>query len=274
MKKLLAVLLSACLLGGTAFAMTACGESDTLRVATNAYFPPFEYYEGRSFTGIDMEIASLLAEDMDKTLEIEDMEFDSVIAAVSSGNCDIGMAGLTVTETRLESVDFTDEYYESAQVLIYANGDERFAGLDSVEDIETFLAAQDKDFVVGTQNGTTGYMYSNGDEGMGYEGYTNLTTRGYTSGALAVEDMKNGNVDAVIIDKQPAIMIAESAGGVTVLEDYELTSEAYAFCVQKGNTEMLNAANALLDKIMENGELDRIINSFFDGTADFTYTNP
>lgn len=276
MKKFFAVLLAACMVAGTAVAFAGCGDDDMLRVATNAAFPPFEYKQGKAFTGVDMQIAKLLADDMGKTLEIVDMEFDSVINSVKSGDCAIGMAGMTVTETRKEQVDFTDEYYESAQVMIYKTGDTRFAGIDkegvTAEEMETFLSEQ-TDFTVGTQNGTTGYMYSHGDEGMGYDGYSNIETLGYTTGAAAARDIIEGKVDAVIIDRQPALMIAESVGGLTVI-DCALTSEAYAFAVRKGDTETLNAANALLDELEENGELDKIINSFFDGTATFTYTNP
>lgn len=181
-----------------------------LVVATNAFFPPFEYYEGNKLSGIDIELASLLAEKLDKTLYVADMEFDSVITSVTSGESDIGMAGMTVNAERLEKVDFTDEYYESAQVLITLESDETFKDVKSADDIVAILKEQSKSFIVGTQNGTTGYMYSNGDESFGYDGFTNLTTNGYTAGALAVQDLVNGKVNAVIIDKQPAIMIAKS----------------------------------------------------------------
>ena len=189
---------------------TGADRANYLVVATNAYFPPFEYYEGDKLTGVDMKIASLLAEKLGKTLYINDMEFDSVIISVKSGDSDIGMAGMTVNEKRLESVDFTTEYYESAQVLIVREDDKVFADCKSADDIIAKLEAQKKKFIVGTQNGTTGYMFSAGDEGFGYDGFTNLTTNGYTTGALAVLDLSNGKINAVILDKQPAIMIAES----------------------------------------------------------------
>ncbi|MBQ7365109.1 MAG: transporter substrate-binding domain-containing protein [Clostridia bacterium] len=189
---------------------TGDARDDYLVVATNAYFPPFEYYEGVKLTGVDMKIASLLAEKLDKTLYIYDMEFDSVITSVKEGMADIGMAGMTVNEERLKTIDFTTEYYESAQVLIVREDDTVFADCKSADDITAKLSAQAKTFTVGTQNGTTGYMFTAGDEGFGYDGFKNLTTKGYTTGALAVLDLANGVVDAVIIDKQPAIMIAES----------------------------------------------------------------
>ena len=189
---------------------TGDDRANYLVVATNAYFPPFEYYNGNKLTGVDMKIASLLAEKLGKTLYINDMEFDAVITSVKNGESDIGMAGMTVNEERLKSIDFTTEYYESAQVLIVREDDKVFAECKSADDIIAKLGEQNKDFKVGTQNGTTGYMFSAGDEGFGYDGFTNLTTNGYTTGALAVLDLANKKVDAVIIDKQPAIMIAES----------------------------------------------------------------
>jgi polar amino acid transport system substrate-binding protein len=181
-----------------------------LVVATNAYFPPFEYYNGNKLTGVDMKIASLLAEKLNKTLYILDEEFDAIFSSITSGEADIGMAGITVTETRKATYDFTEEYYESAQVLIVKESDTLFDDCKTVEDVEKILAAQDKNFIVGAQNGTTGYMYSSGDEDFGYDGFANLTVNGYKTGALAAQDLANGKINAVIIDKQPALMIAKS----------------------------------------------------------------
>lgn len=189
---------------------TGADKENYLVVATNAYFPPFEYYEGNKLSGVDMKIASLLADKLGKTLYINDMDFDTIITSVMNGESDIGMAGMTVNETRLELVDFTTEYYESAQVLIAREDDSVFADCKSAEDIENVLKKQGKDFIVGTQNGTTGFMYTAGDADFGYDGYKNLETKSYTTGALAVLDLANGKINAVIIDKQPAIMIAES----------------------------------------------------------------
>lgn len=189
---------------------TGAERDNYLVVATNAYFPPFEYYQGDKLSGVDMKIASLLAEKLGKTLYIYDMEFDSVIISVKQGKADIGMAGMTVNEERLKTIDFTTEYYESAQVLVVRENDTVFADCKSADDVIAKLSAQDKNFKVGTQNGTTGYMYTAGDEGFGYDGFKNLTCNGYTTGALAILDLANNKVDAVILDKQPAKMIAES----------------------------------------------------------------
>ncbi len=192
---------------------TGSDRNNYLVVGTNAYFPPFEYYEGDKFTGIDIQIASLLAEKLNKTLYVLDMDFEALIPATKNGECDISMAGLTVSEERKQTVDFTDEYYESAQVLIVKGDNTLFDGCKTAEDVEAVLKAQSSSFKVGAQNGTTGYMYAAGDDGFGYDGFANLTTNGYTTGALAVQDLANGTIDAVIIDKQPAIMIAASVNG-------------------------------------------------------------
>lgn len=193
-----------------ASAPTGAEKENYLVVATNAYFPPFEYYNGNKLTGVDMKIASLLAEKLNKTLYINDMEFDSIINSVKNGESDIGMAGMTVNAERLEKIDFTTEYYESAQVLVVNESDTVFTDCKSADEVIAKLSEQGKDFIVGTQNGTTGYMFTAGDEGFGYEGFKNLTTNGYTTGALAILDLANGRINAVILDKQPAIMISES----------------------------------------------------------------
>lgn len=180
-----------------------------LVVATNAFFPPFEYYEGNKLTGVDMEIASLLAEKVGKTLYIADMEFDSVLASLTSDTADIAMAGLTVTEERKKTYAFSQEYYESAQVLMTTEDVKEFDGKTADEIVE-ILKKKNMKYTIGTQQGTTGYMYSHGDEDFGYDGFTNLNTTVYPNGTLAAMDLKNGKINAVIIDKQPAIMIAKN----------------------------------------------------------------
>ncbi len=191
-------------------APTGDAKADFLVVATNAYFPPFEYYEGDKLTGIDMKIASLLAEKLNKTLYIYDMDFNAVITSVKNGEADIGMAGMTINAERLKTIDFTDEYYESAQVLVVRENDKVFADCKSADDIVAKLGEQNKDFKVGTQDATTGHMFSAGSDDFGYDGFKNLTTLSYPTGALAILDLANGKINAVILDKQPAIMIANS----------------------------------------------------------------
>lgn len=185
-------------------------ESGCFIVATNAYFPPFEYYVGNKFSGVDIEIASLLAKKVEKTLFVKNMEFDSIIGSIMNGSCDIGMAGMTITEERLNQVNFTNGYYESAQVLVVKGSNTEFDACTTAAEIEEILSAKGSSYTIGTQKGTTGYMYSAGDVDFGYDGFTNLKTSAYTTGALAIKDLSNGKIDAVIIDKQPALMISES----------------------------------------------------------------
>ncbi|MBE5732804.1 MAG: transporter substrate-binding domain-containing protein [Clostridiales bacterium] len=191
-------------------APTASNRANYFVVGTNAYFPPFEHYEGNKLSGIDMQIASIIATELGKTLYIKDMEFDSLVPAVEIGEVDIAMAGMTVNEERLKVVDFTDGYYTSAQVITVVEGDDTFADCKTAEDVENILKSKGSNYKIGTQNGTTGYMYSAGDEGFGYDGFKNLTTKGYTTGALAMQDLRNGKLNAVILDKQPSIMITKS----------------------------------------------------------------
>ena len=179
-------------------------------MATNAYFPPFEYYQGDKFTGVDVEIASIIATKLNKTLFVKDMEFDSIIPEVQNGTGVIGMAGMTVTEKRLTQVNFAESYYTSAQVVTVQKGDTTFDNCTTAADVEAVLAKQNSKYKVGTQKGTTGYMYSAGDEDFEYDGFKNLTTKSYDTGALAITDLSNGKINAVILDLQPSLMISDS----------------------------------------------------------------
>ncbi len=189
---------------------TSANKSQYLVVGTNAYFPPFEMYNGSKLTGVDMQLASIIATELGKTLYIKDMEFDALIPSVQNGDIDLAMAGMTVNAERLEQVDFTVGYYESAQVITVLEDDTTFDECETAADVEAILAAQNTSFIVGTQQGTTGYMYSAGDEGFGYDGFANLTTKAFTTGALAMKDLQNGKINAVILDKQPSLMITAS----------------------------------------------------------------
>ena len=162
------------------------GKDGCLVVATNAYFPPFEYFSGNKFTGVDMQIAKLLADYLGKPLYIDDMEFEAVTTSVQQGKADIGMAGLTVTEERLEILAFTDSYYSSAQVIVVKESDALFDNCHTAEEAEAILAQQTKSYVIGAQNGTTGFMYSEGSVDYGYDGFPNLTTTGYTTDRKSV----------------------------------------------------------------------------------------
>lgn len=190
---------------------TATPQTGDFVVATNAYFPPFESYDDNyNFVGVDIEIAYKIAQRLNKTLFVNDMDFDSIVFSVKEGKSDIGMAGMTVTEDRSLQVTFAEGYYTSSQVIVVREDDTTFDGCTSAEEVEEILKSKSDNYIIGTQAGTTGYMYSAGDESFGYDGFPNLRTNAYNTGALAMMDLANGKIDAVIIDKQPALLIAES----------------------------------------------------------------
>ena len=186
---------------------------DQLVVATNAQFAPFEYKEGDSFYGIDMEIAKLLADYLGKELVIKDMEFDAVCLTVGQHKCDIAMAGLTVNAEREEYVTFSTSYYKANQKLIVKGDDTTFDACKTTDDVVAILKGLDKTTKIGYQNGTTGGLYVEGDADWGFEGY-DVEGKGYGSGSLAVQDLINGNIKYVIIDSDPAKFIVDAINEV------------------------------------------------------------
>lgn len=182
---------------------------DQLVVATNAAFEPFEYMAGDSYVGIDMEIAALMAEYLGKELVIQNMDFDAVCLAVGQQKCDVAMAGLTVKEDRKEYVDFTDTYYSASQKIIVTSDNTEFDSCTDAASVEAILKDKDATVKIGVQNGTTAQFYCEGDESWEFDGFA-VTTVGYKTGALAVQDLLNGNIDYVIIDSAPATCITEA----------------------------------------------------------------
>lgn len=180
---------------------------DQLIVATNAAFEPFEFMMGEDYTGIDMEIAALLAEYLGKELVIQNMDFDAVCLAVGQQKCDIAMAGLTINEKRKEQVTFTDAYYNASQKLIVAADDTTFDECKTAEDVEKILDGLDSKTKIGVQNGTTGQFYLQGSED--FKGFK-VTCTGYKNGSLAVQDLINENLDYVVIDAAPAESIVNA----------------------------------------------------------------
>ena len=186
---------------------------DQLVVATNAAFEPFEYMQGDKFVGIDMEIAKLLADYLGKELVINNMDFDAVCLSVGQHKCDIAMAGLTINEERKESVNFSDPYYEASQRVVVMSNNTMFDKCKTAADVEKILNGLDSKTKIGYQNGTTGQFYVNGDEGWGFAGFKAKGV-GYKNGSLAVQDMINGNINLVIIDKDPAEFITKAINAV------------------------------------------------------------
>ncbi len=182
---------------------------DQLVVATNAEFEPFEYKAGNKYLGIDMEIAKALADYLGMELVIDDMQFDAVCLSVGQHKCDIAMAGLTINEDRKEHVAFSEPYYQASQKIIVPANSTEFDNCKTAADVEAILKAKDANTKVGVQNGTTGQFYSKGNEEWEFEGFP-VTTVGYKSGALAIQDLINGNLNYVILDEAPAKCITES----------------------------------------------------------------
>ncbi len=188
------------------------GSKKQLVVATNTPFAPFEYKEGNKFCGIDIEIASLIAEKIGAELVIKDMDFDAVLTAVEQGSADIAMAGLTYSEDRAQTVNFSDTYYNASQVVICKIGDTTFDACNTAEDVEAILKSFDSKKIIGYQNGTTGGLYVLGDEDWGFDGFS-VTGKGYESAVNAVMAMVNGQIDYVVVDEGPATIIVKSVNG-------------------------------------------------------------
>ena len=184
-------------------ATSEVGVDNPLIVATNTEFEPFEYKTGGNFCGIDMEIASLLADYLGKTLVIKDMDFDAVVTSVESGLCHIGMAGLTISDDRKEAVQFSMPYYGTTQMILVRSDDDTFANCVTKEDVEMTLSALEG-AKAGAQTSTTGFYYIEGSEDFGFAGFDNIEVNAYESTALAVTDMVNGTVDFIVVDKAPA----------------------------------------------------------------------
>ena len=200
---------------GTPTAVTSAKEMKTdgsqLIVATNAEFAPFEYTKGDSYYGIDMEVMKLFADKLGKELYINDMLFESVVLAVGGENasCDVAAAGMTVTDVRKETLDFSDTYYKASQMVVVKGSDTAFDSCKTAEDVEKILKGYDKAKKAGVQTGTTGQYFCEGSEDWGFEGF-GFTTQGYDAAALAIQDMVNGNLDFVIVDEGPAKLIVDT----------------------------------------------------------------
>lgn len=188
---------------------------DQLVVATNAAFEPFEYTPnaGEDYYGIDMEIAAALAEYLGQELVIMNMDFESVCLSVGQHQCDIAMAGLTIKPDREEYVMFSDSYYAASQKLIVTGDNKAFDECKTVADVEAILKTYTAETKIGVQAGTTGQFYVEGDEDWGFTGYA-ATCVPYKNGSLAVQDLINGGVQAVIIDSAPAACITEAINAV------------------------------------------------------------
>ena len=258
MKKLLAVILTVAMV----FAFTACGggstsdenglstvEAGKLHMSTNAAFPPYEMAnDSDGFEGIDVEIAEKIAEKLGLELVVDDMDFSSVLTAVQGGKADIAMAGLTVTPEREQNVDFTDSYATGVQVVIVPEDSD----IKTIDDL-----ANDK--MIGTQEGTTGYIYCSDTPENG--GYGEDHVIAYTNGATAIQALLAGKVNAVVIDSQPAKEFVAANDGLKIL-DTEYVTEDYAIGISKDNPELLEAVNNALKELIDDGTVQEILDKY------------
>ena len=249
----LAVLMVASLLAGCGAKGNDNGlktvESGKLIMATNAAFPPYEFIEGNEIVGIDAEIAGAIAKKLGLELQIDDMEFDSIIESVKGGKADIGLAGMTVTPERQEVINFTASYATGVQVVIVTEG----SSITSVDD----LFADGASHVIGVQRNTTGDLYSTWDlEDAGL-----ATIDRYSKGADAVQALLTGKVDCVVIDNEPAKAFVEANEGLKIL-DTAYAVEDYAAAMNKDNAELYEAVNAALEELIADGTVQSIIDKY------------
>ena len=228
-----------------AFAMTGCGGSGsggTLVMATNATFPPYEYVDGEDYAGIDVEVAQAIADELGMELEIQDIDFNSIIPAIESGKADVGIAGMTKTPEREKNVNFSESYTTGIQSIIVKE-DSDIASPDDLEGVK-----------IGVQESTTGHIYCEDDYGA-----DNVIA--YTAGANAIEALKTGKVDAVVIDNQPAKEFVKANEGLKVL-DTDYVEEEYAIAIAKDNEELLEKVNGVIKQMKEDGSLQAILDKY------------
>lgn len=268
MKKIIALALAAVLVA-TCLVMAGCG-SDKIIVQTNAYFAPFEYYDGANIVGVDVEIMNLVGEKLGKEIEFQNVEFSVIIDNVSSGKiCDAGAAGITVTDERKDKVDFSDTYFTSVQYVIYTKGSMTPDGKDG--DVDYILWDSLAGKKIGVQRDTTGDIYVDGeinaqaDNDYGYDGVlygTGATLTKYDNAQVAADAMKANHIDVVVVDKLPASFIVEKSDAYECAALYYAggegeadvpTEESYAICVTKGNEDLLKAINEVLAELGEDG---------------------
>ena len=251
MKKIIALLLALVLV----CSLAACASSDNeygtavdgyLTMATNAAFPPYEFVEGGEITGIDAEIAAAIADKLGLKLQIDDMEFDSITEAVKGGKADIGLAGMTITEERLEEVDFTVSYATGVQVIIVTEN----SPITSVDD----LFVEGNNYRIGVQRNTTGDLYTTWD--LEDNGLASISR--YSKGADAVQALLTNKVDCVVIDNEPAKAFVASVEGLKIL-DTEYIEEQYAAAMDKSRPELYEAVNTALQELINDGTIAKII---------------
>ena len=227
----------------TAAAELTTVEAGKLTMATNAAFPPYEMTtDAGAFEGIDIDTAQAIADKLGLELQIDDMDFDAALLSVQQGKADIAMAGVTVTDERKNVMDFSDSYATGIQSIIVPEGSD----IASPDD----LAGK----MIGTQRGTTGYIYCSDDFG-------DDAVVAYDDGLTAVQALNNGQVDAVVIDNAPAKEFVAANPGLVLL-DTSYAEEDYAIGMAKGNTALEDAVNAALEELKADGTLQSIVDKY------------
>lgn len=246
MKKIWAKIVSLAVMTTMLFTLAACGNDreGKLIMATNAQFPPYEYYENNEIVGIDAEIAAAIADYLGLELVIEDTEFGSILGGVQSGKYDIGMAGMTVTDERLQSVNFSTSYATGIQSIIVTED-------SAIDSIDTLIAG---DYIVGTQDATTGDIYMRDEIG------DDRVSSFYSAGE-AVLALQTGRIDCVVIDNQPALSFVAANEGLMILET-PYAVEEYAIAIAKDNEELLADINEALAALTADGTIDEIISRY------------
>ena len=258
MKKIIkiAALMAAAVMGMAA--LTGCGSgSDTLVMGTNAAFPPFEFTTSQGlvgeFDGIDVAIAQKIADSMGKKLEISDMEFDGLVASVKTGKVDMAVAGMTVTEERLQNVDFSDPYYVATQVMVVKPDDTSITKADDLKNGKK----------VGVVLGYTGDTLVTETIQVPEENIVRANR-----GIDVVQDVKNGKLDAVVMDSATGKALADK-NGLKIVEDPSVfESEEYAIAVKKGNTELLDNINKVLKEMKDSGEIAALAEKYESSAQD------
>ena len=211
-----------------------------LTMSTNAAFPPYEMTtDAGELEGIDVEIAGAIADKLGLELQIDDMDFDAALLAAQQGKSDMVMAGVTVNEERKQVMEFSDTYASGVQVVIVKEGSE----IATVDDLAGHM--------IGTQRGTTGYIYCSDDFGED-------SVTAYDNGLTAVQALNNGQVDCVVIDSAPAKEFVAANEGLVIL-DTEYAVEDYAIGMAKGNTALVEAVNGALAELKADGTIDAIL---------------
>ena len=222
-------------------------EAGKLTMATNATFPPYEMTtDNGTIEGIDVDTAQAIADKLGLELQIDDMDFDAALLSVQQGKADIAMAGITVTDERKAVMAFSDSYATGIQSVIVPEGSD----IASVDDLSGTK--------IGTQRGTTGYLYCSDDFG-------DDAVVAYDNGLTAVQALNNGQVDCVVIDNEPAKAYVEANPGLKIL-DTSYAEEDYAIGMNKDNTALLDAVNAALEELKADGTLQSIVDKYI--TAD------